>query len=235
MDDVKKRLSSNWGSTLLGFLVVVILGVFLINVLHNNSDSENGDIDNLADTTMEKTEDGTPIKTRHIIVKGESLWSIAVKEYGSGYNWITIAKANNLKNADDIEEGQELIIPEATQILPETGTGENLAMNENEGDVAGEESMTEEETVAPNEVMTEESTEESNESQREEAPSPQVEENQGQSAPRAGGEYVVQPGDSLWKLAQKAYENGYKWTEIAQLNNLQNPDLIFVGAVLKLP
>jgi nucleoid-associated protein YgaU len=47
--------------------------------------------------------------------------------------------------------------------------------------------------------------------------------------------YTVVNGDCLWSISVQIYGNGYRWTEIAQLNNLANPDLIFPGNVLSLP
>jgi len=46
---------------------------------------------------------------------------------------------------------------------------------------------------------------------------------------------VVEQGDSLWKIAERVYGDGYKWTEIAELNELNNPGLLFVGEELLLP
>ena len=50
-----------------------------------------------------------------------------------------------------------------------------------------------------------------------------------------GGEYVVQKGDDLWNIAIKKYNDGYKWTEIAQANKLKNPGIIWEGQKLILP
>lgn len=50
-----------------------------------------------------------------------------------------------------------------------------------------------------------------------------------------GSSYTVQSGDTLWDIAVRAYADGYKWTEIAQANNLANPGLIFSGNVLSIP
>lgn len=52
--------------------------------------------------------------------------------------------------------------------------------------------------------------------------------------------YTIQSGDTLWKIAK---QNGAKGTkeiqqfinDVAKLNNIKNPDLIFAGATLKLP
>lgn len=51
----------------------------------------------------------------------------------------------------------------------------------------------------------------------------------------AGDIYTVVKGDSLWKIAVRAYGDGYKWTQIAKANNLKNPNIIHSGNVLTLP
>ncbi len=47
--------------------------------------------------------------------------------------------------------------------------------------------------------------------------------------------YTVVADDNLWNIAIAQYGNGYKWTEIARVNKLTNPDLIYPGNVLTLP
>lgn len=48
-------------------------------------------------------------------------------------------------------------------------------------------------------------------------------------------EIKVVDNDSLWKIAEREYGDGFKWVEIAKLNNLKNPNLIEKGQILKLP
>ena len=48
-------------------------------------------------------------------------------------------------------------------------------------------------------------------------------------------QYTVARGDSLWSIAVKQYNDGYKWVTIAQANHLTNPDIIHAGNVLELP
>lgn len=48
-------------------------------------------------------------------------------------------------------------------------------------------------------------------------------------------QYVVQYGDSLWKISEKRLGNPKRWQEIAKLNQLVNPHQIYVGQVLELP
>jgi nucleoid-associated protein YgaU len=50
-----------------------------------------------------------------------------------------------------------------------------------------------------------------------------------------GATYTVQKGDHLWGIAVRAYADGYKWTEIARVNNISKPNIIEPGQVLKLP
>lgn len=47
--------------------------------------------------------------------------------------------------------------------------------------------------------------------------------------------YTVTKGDYLWKIAVRAYGDGFKWVQIAKVNNLRNPNLLFIGTVLSLP
>jgi len=55
------------------------------------------------------------------------------------------------------------------------------------------------------------------------------------SEPIAGQTYVVRAGDSLWKIASKAYGDGARWPLISEANKLKNPRLLYVGIKLKLP
>jgi len=148
----------------LGALVVLIVGVLVVNYFKDKKAETLPALTNQAVSTKE-----------HIVVKGETLWSIAEDAFGSGYNWVDIKSANNLPN-DKIEIGQKLTIPEAEIKKP---------------------------TVTENTISRD--------------------------------SYTVQKGDSLWKIAVKEYGNGYKWTTIAKANNIQNPNLIYSGNVLKLP
>ncbi|QUI25517.1 LysM peptidoglycan-binding domain-containing protein [Vallitalea pronyensis] len=47
--------------------------------------------------------------------------------------------------------------------------------------------------------------------------------------------YTVKSGDSLWKIAKLQLGNGNLYKEIAELNQIKNPSLIYPGQVLKMP
>ena len=48
---------------------------------------------------------------RRQVIRGDSLWFIAAKEYGSPADWRLIADANNIDDPLVINPGQELVIP----------------------------------------------------------------------------------------------------------------------------
>ena len=93
----------------LGAVVIVIVGVLIVNYF---KDKSTGTIpaNSIATSTKE-----------HVVVKGETLWSVAEDSFGSGYNWVDIKTANNLKT-ETIEVGQELIIPEVSPRQPTSTT-----------------------------------------------------------------------------------------------------------------
>lgn len=49
--------------------------------------------------------------------------------------------------------------------------------------------------------------------------------------------YVIEKGDTLWKIAEKAYGNGAKYTAIVEANKevIKNADLIFPGQKIRIP
>lgn len=58
-----------------------------------------------------------------------------------------------------------------------------------------------------------------------------------QKEPMAANAILVQPGSSLWRLARKAYGDGFQFTVIYEANKdqIKNPDLIYPGQVFTLP
>jgi len=54
-------------------------------------------------------------------------------------------------------------------------------------------------------------------------------------ATTSSGKYIVQAGDSLWKISVKFYGTGFSWAKISQANNIKNPGLIEVGQELTIP
>ncbi|MCD7110487.1 5'-nucleotidase C-terminal domain-containing protein [Rhizobium sp. DKSPLA3] len=52
-----------------------------------------------------------PAETRHIVVKGDTLWDIAKSVYGDGETWKTIARANGNPVPERLHVGTELTLP----------------------------------------------------------------------------------------------------------------------------
>lgn len=61
----------------------------------------------------------------------------------------------------------------------------------------------------------------------------------GQTAQYGGDDefYIIEKGDTLWKIAEKAYGNGSKYTAIFDANRevIEDPDLIFPGQKIRIP
>jgi nucleoid-associated protein YgaU len=53
--------------------------------------------------------------------------------------------------------------------------------------------------------------------------------------PGETGAYTVKSGDTLWSIAETSYKDGYRWVEIAKINNIASADVIAVGTKLTLP
>ncbi|MCJ7827740.1 LysM peptidoglycan-binding domain-containing protein [Patescibacteria group bacterium] len=185
----KIQANESLTSRALGTVVVVVIGVLLFNYFEGINpeviapESEEGQESEKTDVTFTEengqiTPDGLP-KT-YQVKENDSLWKIAQNNYGSGYNWVDIANANNLAQPNDLEKGQQLTLPKVAVKQPvitqPTVTGESITSTE----------------------------------------------------------YTIQKGDSLWTIAVRAYGDGYRWTQIAENNDLVNPNLIHPGNTLNL-
>lgn len=157
---------------IMGGIVIVIVAIFTINYFNDKKGQ-----------MLPAISTDSIIGKEYTVVKGDTLWNIAESSYGSGYNWVDVKKANNLKT-DKIEVGQKLTIPEVATRKP---------------------------------TVTQTTTSKTNAQTIE------------------GTSYTVVKGDTLWKISVRTYGDGYKWTEIAKLNKLVNPNLIHSGNVLQLP
>ena len=183
------RSSESTISLALGILVVLVAGFFLFKYFKKLATKPNeSQVNEGATETQEEKQAGETgeeqktLPTKYIVQKGDNLWKISLKFYGSGYNWVDISRQNNLKNPGLIEEGEELQIPNVPAKKPV------LAKT-----------------------------------------------NQEVNQPITGNSYTVVKGDNLWNISVRAYQDGYKWTEIAKANRLVNPGLIHPGNQLVIP
>jgi nucleoid-associated protein YgaU len=100
-------------STIMGGVVVFIVAILMFNYFKSINTSNEGVITETA-KVIEVTEGEKPehLPDTYIVETGDDLWSIAEKFYKSGYNFMDIADANSITDANYIEIGQELIVPQ---------------------------------------------------------------------------------------------------------------------------
>ncbi|MCL2043887.1 MAG: LysM peptidoglycan-binding domain-containing protein [Treponema sp.] len=75
----------------------------------------------------------------------------------------------------------------------------------------------------------------SDEPVRERPPAPVSSFNVPAVIPADGFEYQIQWDDTLWDIAEAFYRTPWLFPEIAEFNNIQNPDLIFAGRSVIIP
>jgi len=178
-------------SMVLGLLIVVFMGVMLVNYIQKRNEGNiavPGVSDELVlnegDVLVKNNKVVTP-ETIYVVEKDDNLWKIAEKKYNSGYNWVDIAKANDLTDPGLLAVGQKLKLPVV----------EKKVITTNE-EIAGLEGK---------KVDT--------------------------------GEYIVNTGDSLSKIAMWAYGDKFAWTRIWEANKdkISNPNIIYKGMKLIIP
>lgn len=175
-------------STILGIVVVVVVGVLLFNYFRGSPPfskiGKTGSESSLSTKTLETSEEEKPagqtsLPAKYIVQANDNLWKISMKFYGTGYNWVDISRENNLKSPNIISVNQELTIPNVpAKIAIKTASKEGTI---------------------------------------------------------TGNSYTVIKGDNLWKISVRAYQDGFKWPEIAKANHLTNPNVIHPGSELVIP
>lgn len=187
------KLNESAISMVLGALVIIVVGVLVVNYFKGR---DSGSI--LPALNTENTTAETPTVGKSYTVKvGDTLWSISEASYGDGYSWSEIAKENKLTDADAIQEGQVISIPEVATVTAEIETATTTT-----------------DPAEPTETIVATNSDEE---------------------PIAAATYTVVKGDNLWKVAVRAYGDGYKWSEVAKENKLLDPNIIHPGNVLILP
>lgn len=115
------KLNESMLSMIFGVVTVLLIGVLVIRMYSAQptitKEAETTEIasEKVGEVAVETKEDGkkypTELAEKVVVKKGDNLWKIAEAQYGSGYNWVDIAKENKLGNANMLVEGQELKLP----------------------------------------------------------------------------------------------------------------------------
>lgn len=125
------KLNESMLSMIFGIVTVVLIGILVMRMYGTTNkptittEAEKTEVvsEKVGDVAVEVKEDGkkypTELAEKVVVAKGDNLWKIAEKQYGSGYNWVDIAKENNLKNPGTLIEGQELRLPKTAVIVVE--------------------------------------------------------------------------------------------------------------------
>lgn len=226
------KLNESTISTLLGVGVVIVVGLIVINYFRGL------DTGTTLPTGVDTEEnENVELPATHTVAEGETLWDIAEIYYDSGYNWVDVQEANELSDPADIETGQELTIPDVPAKLA-TVEGAESPEPEETTDAEPTDAMASEEPEATPEATPEPTQEPTATPTPEPTEEPQGDVNgdaQTDEVEIAGESYTVVRGDNLWDIAVRAYGSGYEWVNIAQANDLANPDIIHAGNVLVLP
>lgn len=126
------KLNESMLSMLFGIVTVLLIGVLVFRMYSANkpnnlmSDADKTELpqEKVGTVAVTTKDDGkqypATLADKVKVAKGENLWQIAEKNYGSGYNWVDIAKENKLKNANILTEGQELTLPKVAVKTLET-------------------------------------------------------------------------------------------------------------------
>ena len=182
---VRKKKSTNtifqdrsYKNLLYGVITVIIL--FSLVLTGAKFFKKTGTVGDSGISTQRQAEN----KKTYTVIEGDNLWGIAEKTYNDGYQWVMLARVNNIDDPNVLTTGTKLVLPTVSAV------------------------------VSPTPVIT----------SKRDSEDKIVQTN-----------YVVVEGDNLWDICVRAYGDGYRWTEIARVNNLVNPDLIHPGNRITLP
>jgi len=125
----KIKLNESLISIILGIVVVVVVAILIFNYFKGVDQTEEVATDMSTEEVQLVEKEGKTIPlglpTTYTVEKGDHLWSIAEKFYTSGYNWVDIAKENNLANPNILLVGQKLNIPKTEVIMIEVEVAES--------------------------------------------------------------------------------------------------------------
>ncbi len=111
------RWSESYTSLLMGIIAVVVGVLFVVSFLRQTHHVQQ--TSSTSTTAITASPGGAPSELQpgqktYTVKAGDDLWHIAEMEYKSGYNWVDIAKANNLSDPSMIFSGNTLIVPQVT-------------------------------------------------------------------------------------------------------------------------
>ena len=116
-------------------VVIVVVGVLMINYFKSiNRVEDIGSGEEISNIQIVEGEKPDNLPITYIVEKGDNLWRIAEEFYKSGYNFVDIVAANQIADANQIEVGTELTIPQVEVRKLTVSTEINKAVITIEGD-----------------------------------------------------------------------------------------------------
>lgn len=99
------KLGESYTSLILGAIVVIVGLILILSFLRHKTfqTQQTGSI-----STAENQQN---IRKTYIVKQGDDLWHIAQSVYGSGYNWVDLAIANNLSSPSVLYVDTKIIVP----------------------------------------------------------------------------------------------------------------------------
>lgn len=114
--DMKIKLNEETISMFLGLVIVVVV----VGMIFNFFQKRRGEItvpgvnSDLVLEGNKTTGDNAAVEGEYVVKKGDSLWNIAVANYGDGFRWTEIVKDNELKTTT-LEVGQKIKLRAKTE------------------------------------------------------------------------------------------------------------------------
>lgn len=215
MKEYLKTLKMNESriSAIVGGLIITVIAIMVFNYFRNANPG-------VTTPNSISTESSPSTQETYTVQAGDSLWTIAKEKLGDGMRWSEIRDINKIENSNQLAAGQELLLP--------TGdTSEVIAAT-----VAPAASTIAQATIKPEPTISATPTTIASPAPETIAEAPQ----ESIVAERIPGtSYTVVKGDSLWSIAERAYGDGSRWMEIAEVNKLDNPQVIHTGNIFVLP
>lgn len=118
-DLVLQKVKQNYQSIALGGLVLLVALSVIVRLSTQSQKTGASKSKGSSDAGVQSEEKSN--QKTYTVKKGDNLWMIAEKQYGSGYNAVDIAKANKIKNPDIIEVGSVFTIPAVKAKKPTKG------------------------------------------------------------------------------------------------------------------
>jgi nucleoid-associated protein YgaU len=217
-DDLTKTIIRNGGTVHMdssgngSFTLPAAVGTSGIRTL--DAKNRAGETSKVANAPIETSPKGAPAKPEietvriHAVQKGETLFQIADKYYGTGHVWRELAKYNGVKDKEGVVRvGMRLKVPSKDVLLGRPSS---------------------EHATASTPPPSTPSTTKPIPGKRPEVTSPKPGRIELAS-------YTVKKGDTLGTISQKVLGSSKRWQEIADLNKIDDEEALQAGTVLKVP